>query len=35
MNKTILKAINFASEAHKGQVRKFSGEPYIVHPIRV
>lgn len=22
----------FATEAHKGQVRKYTGEPYIVHP---
>ncbi len=25
----------FASEAHKGQIRKYSGEPYVNHPVRV
>jgi len=30
----ILKAFNFASEAHRGMRRK-SGEPYILHPIAV
>lgn len=29
------KALQFASVAHKGQVRKYSGEPYINHPIAV
>lgn len=29
------KALAFATEAHKGQVRKYTGEPYIVHPIEV
>jgi (p)ppGpp synthase/HD superfamily hydrolase len=30
---TILeKAHQFAKDAHEGQVRKFSGEPYITHP---
>jgi hypothetical protein len=28
------KALVFATEAHKGQVRKFTGDDYIVHPIR-
>ena len=33
---TILDTVrSFASEAHQGQMRKFSPEPYIVHPIRV
>lgn len=26
------KAFGFAKKAHKGQVRKFSGLPYVVHP---
>lgn len=30
-----LKALVFATEAHKGQVRDYSGEDYIVHPIAV
>lgn len=29
------KALAYATEAHKGQVRKYTGEPYIVHPIEV
>ncbi|MGN6820566.1 MAG: HD domain-containing protein [Sphingomonas sp.] len=28
-------AIAFAALAHSGQVRKYTGEPYIVHPIEV
>lgn len=28
-------AIEFAMDAHKGQIRKYSNEPYIVHPIEV
>ena len=31
----ISKAKQFATEKHKNQVRKFSGEPYVNHPIRV
>ena len=30
----IIKAFNFAKQAHKG-VRRLSGEPYILHPIAV
>ena len=29
------KALAYATDAHKGQVRKYTGEPYIVHPIEV
>lgn len=29
------RAKEFATKAHKGQVRKFTGEPYINHPYRV
>lgn len=28
-------ALKIATEAHEGQKRKFTGEPYINHPIRV
>lgn len=31
----ILRAARFAKEAHEGQVRKYSGLPYIIHPARV
>lgn len=29
------KALRFATEAHEGQVRKYTGEPYINHPMAV
>lgn len=29
------KALKFAAYAHEGQVRKYTGEPYIFHPIDV
>lgn len=29
------KALEFAKKAHKGQFRKYTGEPYIVHPVEV
>lgn len=29
----ITKAFNFANQAHKG-IKRLSGEPYIMHPIR-
>jgi guanosine-3',5'-bis(diphosphate) 3'-pyrophosphohydrolase len=28
-------ALNFALRAHAGQLRKYTGEPYIIHPIAV
>ena len=31
----ITKALAFASKAHEGQQRKYTGEPYITHPIAV
>ena len=31
----MLKAINFATLAHKGQVRRTTGKPYITHPLKV
>lgn len=31
----VLKAINFATKKHIGQVRKVSQEPYITHPLKV
>lgn len=31
----IIDAAQFAATAHKGQVRKYNGRPYISHPIRV
>lgn len=31
----ILKTIEFARKAHEGQVRKYTGEPYIFHSINV
>ena len=31
----IIKAAQFASQAHEGQVRKYTGMPYICHPARV
>ena len=34
MNKTI-KALEYASKKHKGQIRKYSGEAYIIHPVIV
>jgi (p)ppGpp synthase/HD superfamily hydrolase len=34
-NNLVLRAASFAAEAHKGQVRKYTGQKYIVHPIEV
>ena len=31
----LVQAIQFATEMHKGQVRKYTGEPYVEHPIAV
>jgi len=31
----LIKAVQFASEKHKGQTRKVSGLPYVIHPITV
>lgn len=31
----VTKALEFAIEAHKGQLRKGDGKPYIVHPVNV
>lgn len=30
-----LEVAEFATEMHEGQVRKYTGEPYIEHPIAV
>lgn len=35
MSQKLLHAVEFAAKAHAGQTRKFSGEPYIVHPVAV
>ncbi len=32
---TVDYAFRFASEAHEGQLRKYTNEPYIVHPVAV
>ncbi len=31
----VTKALTFATNAHAGQLRKYTGQPYIVHPITV
>jgi (p)ppGpp synthase/HD superfamily hydrolase len=33
--KIVCKAIEFANKAHAGQVRKYTSQPYIFHPMRV
>ena len=35
MNDIVERALRFASEAHEGQKRRYTGEPYIVHPVEV
>ena len=35
MTDIIQKALLFATEAHGKQMRKYTGEPYIVHPVEV
>jgi (p)ppGpp synthase/HD superfamily hydrolase len=35
MKSIVDRAIEFATIAHEGQVRKYTGEPYITHPIAV
>jgi (p)ppGpp synthase/HD superfamily hydrolase len=35
MQNRIIQAAHFAREAHKNQTRKYSGDPYIFHPMRV
>ena len=35
MSNLVQKAKDFATIVHKGQVRKYTGVPYIVHPIEV
>lgn len=30
-----LRAVRFATRAHEGQTRKYTGEPYIIHPLMV
>lgn len=35
MNDIIIRAAQFAEQAHRGQTRKYTGRPYITHPIRV
>jgi len=35
LNDRLVRAVGFASAAHKDQTRKYSGRPYIEHPIAV
>lgn len=35
MSSRLLNAMAFAERAHRGQPRKYTGEPYIVHPLEV
>ncbi len=33
--KLVIRATAFATDSHRGQVRKYTGEPYIIHPLEV
>jgi (p)ppGpp synthase/HD superfamily hydrolase len=35
MNQNVYRAMLFAEKAHEGQVRKYTGEPYVTHPMEV
>lgn len=35
MSQLVENALEFAAHSHRGQVRKYSGEPYILHPMAV
>lgn len=35
MNEQVAKAYRFAEEKHKGQMRRFTGKEYFVHPVAV
>ncbi|HYH57162.1 MAG TPA: HD domain-containing protein, partial [Anseongella sp.] len=35
MEETLDEIKDFAGRAHRAQKRKYAGEPYIVHPVRV
>lgn len=35
MTDIVFRALCFATKAHEGQTRRYSGEPYIAHPIAV
>ncbi len=35
MSSRLLLGFSFAERAHRGQIRKYTGEPYIVHPVEV
>jgi (p)ppGpp synthase/HD superfamily hydrolase len=34
-NELVIRAYNFAKQAHEGQTRKYTGEPYFNHPVEV
>ena len=35
LNNLVVRARKFAAEAHQGQTRKYTGDPYMVHPTQV